>query len=126
MQFNVILNRKGEKILTINGYNETNNPNDGYELEDFDNKEDKTLFVNLKRLVDNQNDDQQTPDGDQRFEEYLTSNPYTRGIETFALRLSVAEQSKVLKRELIGSGAHASVYYAEYKSMPVALKEYDH
>ena len=53
MQFNVILNRKGEKILTIHGYNEDNFNQDNYGAEDNDNKDDKTLFVNLNRLVKN-------------------------------------------------------------------------
>ena len=57
MQFNVILNRKGEKILTIHGYSEANLQGDLYEFEDNENKEDKTLFVNLNRLVKDQNDE---------------------------------------------------------------------
>lgn len=52
MQFNVILNRKGEKILTIHGFNE-GNEND-YGQEDDEKNDDKTLFLNLNRLFKKQ------------------------------------------------------------------------
>lgn len=60
MQFNVILNRKGEKILKIEGYNEANIYGDLYGVEDDGNREDKTMFVNLNRLVKNQGGDDQS------------------------------------------------------------------
>lgn len=52
MQFNVIYNRKGEKILKIHGFNEKNGLEAyGQETDDHEEEEDKTLFVNLNRLI---------------------------------------------------------------------------
>jgi hypothetical protein len=57
MQFNVVINRKGEKVLSINGFKSFENDGlEGYGSEDDEDKnqkeeDDNTLFINLNRLL---------------------------------------------------------------------------
>ena len=72
MQFNIIKNRKGEKILSIKGYK-----NDEYGEE-----ADDTVFVNLNKLLkDGNNHEDQIV--------YQTHNPYTRHLDNFKLKLDL-------------------------------------
>lgn len=136
MQFNVIVNRKGEKVLSILGFKES--AADGLEgygsEEDKSNKDDEetTLYVNLHKLFNQQKD--QNPNeilnsslinDERRLNDYVTSNPVTKMIEKFPNKLTPQLVQQVEMSEEIGSGAHARVHLAHYIMAPMALKVYD-
>jgi predicted Ser/Thr protein kinase len=56
--------------------------------------------------------------------EYLTQNPYSKGLEKFPLRLLGDDILEVKILNEIGKGAHAIVYHGEYQDTPVAIKVY--
>lgn len=54
MVFNVIMNRKQEKVLMIEGFDKNAQAIDGYGSEDSgDNGDNLTLFINLNKLFQN-------------------------------------------------------------------------
>ena len=147
MQFNVILNRKGEKVLTINGFKPKDSDNlEGYGSENDSNnakeEEDNTLFINLNKVLEKQNnsnsmllndvsqitrkhDQEDLLNSSHHGNDFLTQNPVTRVIESFPNKLNAQMAAQVEVADEIGSGAHAKVYQASYLLSPVALKIYN-
>lgn len=137
MVFDVIFNRKGEKVLTIQGFNPDNDSGLSAYGEEHDSKEeeeDQILFINLNKLASNKTnfniEDQDAPNELQEINneekvDYLTQNPYTKVLDQFPNRLEKEEIKNVVTLKEIGSGAHAKVYMGEYLDTPVALKVYE-
>lgn len=139
MQFNVIVNRKGEKVLKINGFKRRNDALEGYgdEADDRNQEEENTLFINLNRLFDQQEQSalqQQTDDiinssiieDPHRINEFMTQNPVTKAINMFPGKIKPELIAQIEMGAKIAAGAHANVFRAEYLQTPVAIKVYDH
>ena len=145
MIFNIIQNRKGEKILSIQGFNPNEQEDRLQEYgEEYESKEgdedDQVLFINLNKLAANRNNvnvgDSVMPEnihtgqaslnklGQDNVHEYLTENPYTKVLDQFPNRLAKEEIPNVIVSDEIGSGSHARVYRGEFLDTPVAIKVY--
>jgi hypothetical protein len=105
MEFKVVKNRKGERVLSIVGL----------KSDEYGDEED-TIFVNLDKLTKNKKEDPNL---------FQTQNPITGSLSQFWLKLTYDQQQTVKISNSIGCGSHASVFVGEYLDMPVAIKVYE-
>lgn len=127
MTFNIILNRKGEKVLTVHGFKQGGDQLEGYGSENDENHEDdNTLFINLNKLIENQATQGEVPgiQSEVRASDFLTSNPVTRILENYPYKLGPQQVQAIEIGDEIAAGAHAKVHRASYMLCPVALKIY--
>ena len=142
LRFQVQMNKRREKILRIDGYQD--GPVMAAVSESQHGQDQRALYINLHRLYRDQivgEEQQQNHNASaihartdsmedmstnrEDLNNYLTENPLTKALDKFPLKLSAQQRNSVQIMDRLGQGSHAKVFHASYLGTPMALKIYD-